>query len=144
MKKTISVLLSVLMLALLMVPAVSAAGAHTVTFTPPTGTLNNYGVTDPLFTFVKSNNGRMEFVEDPNGIYYLANDGYYYTADRIMFDPNDPSPRTTYSPKAYEGTISVEDGETVKVEAVCNEKTAGQVRDYILEGWQPPKEFWED
>ena len=39
---------------------------------------------------------------------------------------------------------NVEYGETVKVEAVCNEKTAGQVRDYILEGWQPPKEFWED
>lgn len=120
MKKTISVLLSVLMLALLMVPAVSAAGAHTVTFTPPTGTLNNYGVTDPLFTFVKSNNGRMEFVEDPNGIYYLANDGYYYTADRIMFDPDDTSPRTTYSPKAYEGTISVEDGETVSFKVITN------------------------
>ena len=39
---------------------------------------------------------------------------------------------------------NVEYGETVKVEAVCNEKTAGQVRDYILEGWQPPKAFWED
>ena len=39
---------------------------------------------------------------------------------------------------------NVEYGETVRVEAVCNEKTAGQVRDYILEGWQPTKEFWED
>lgn len=39
---------------------------------------------------------------------------------------------------------TVEYGETIRVEAVCNEKTAGQVRDYILEGWLPPKEFWED
>jgi len=39
---------------------------------------------------------------------------------------------------------NVEYGETILVEAVCNEKTAGQVRDHIVEGWQPPKEFWED
>ena len=39
---------------------------------------------------------------------------------------------------------SVEYGETIQVEAVCNEKTAGQVRAYIVDGWQPPKEFWED
>ena len=39
---------------------------------------------------------------------------------------------------------SVEYGETIQVEAVCNEKTAGQVRAYIVDGWQPPKAFWED
>ena len=39
---------------------------------------------------------------------------------------------------------SVEYGETIRVAVVCNEKTAGQVRAYIVEGWQPPKEFWED
>ena len=39
---------------------------------------------------------------------------------------------------------SVEYGEAIQVVAVCNEKTAGQVRDYIVDGWQPPKEFWED
>ena len=38
----------------------------------------------------------------------------------------------------------VEYGETIEVEAVCSEKTAGQVRDFITGGWQPPKEFWED
>ena len=39
---------------------------------------------------------------------------------------------------------SVEYGETIRVETVCNEKTVGQVRDYILEGWRPRKEDWED
>ncbi len=39
---------------------------------------------------------------------------------------------------------SVEYGETIQVVAVCNEKTAGQIRAYIVDGWQPPKEFWED
>ena len=38
----------------------------------------------------------------------------------------------------------VEYGETIEVEAVCSEKTVGQVRDFITGGWQPPKEFWED
>lgn len=38
----------------------------------------------------------------------------------------------------------VEYGETIEVEAVCSEKTAGQVREFITGGWQPPKEFWED
>ena len=39
---------------------------------------------------------------------------------------------------------SVEYGETIEVEAVCSEKTVGQVREFITGGWQPPKEFWED
>ena len=25
-----------------------------------------------------------------------------------------------------------------------SEKTAGQIKDYIVGGWQRPKEFWED
>ena len=38
----------------------------------------------------------------------------------------------------------VEYGETIEVEAVCSEKNAGQVREFITGGWQPSKEFWED
>ena len=26
----------------------------------------------------------------------------------------------------------------------ASEKTAGQVKDYVVDGWTPPKEFWED
>ncbi len=38
----------------------------------------------------------------------------------------------------------VEYGETIDVTAVCSEKTAGQVKEYITGGWMPPKEPWED
>ena len=39
---------------------------------------------------------------------------------------------------------SVEYDATINVVAVCSEKTVGQVKDYIIDGWTPPKEFWED
>ena len=38
---------------------------------------------------------------------------------------------------------SVEYDATINVVAVCYEKTVGQVKDYIIDGWTPPKEFWE-
>ena len=38
----------------------------------------------------------------------------------------------------------MEYGETIDVTAVCSEKTAGQVKEYITGGWTPPKEPWED
>ena len=39
---------------------------------------------------------------------------------------------------------SVEYDATIQVVAVCSEKTVGQVKDYIVDGWTQPKEFWED
>ena len=39
---------------------------------------------------------------------------------------------------------SVEYGETIEVIAVCTPVTLGQLRDYITDGWTPPKEDWED
>ena len=39
---------------------------------------------------------------------------------------------------------SVEYDATINVVAVCSEKTVGQVKDYIIDGWTPPKEYWED
>ena len=43
-----------------------------------------------------------------------------------------------------EGKVeSVEYGETVDVVAVCTPRLLGQLKDYI-EGWTPPKEFWEE
>ena len=39
---------------------------------------------------------------------------------------------------------SVEYDATINVVAVCSEKTVGQVKDYIIDGWTPPKVFWED
>ena len=38
----------------------------------------------------------------------------------------------------------VEYGASIAVEAVCSEKTAGQIRSYIVDGWRPPKEDWEE
>ena len=121
MKKTLSVLIAVLMIALTMVPVVMAEGTYNVTFTPSSGTLNNYGLTEESYYFVQSTEGKMTFVEDPNGKYYLANDGNYYTADRIAFDPSDPTPRKTYSPVRYEGTVSFNEGETVSFKVLTND-----------------------
>ena len=43
-----------------------------------------------------------------------------------------------------EGKVeSVEYGETVDVVAVCTPRLLGQLKDYV-EGWTPPKEFWEE
>ncbi len=39
---------------------------------------------------------------------------------------------------------SVEYGETIQVIAICTPITLGQLRDYIIDGWTPPKEPWED
>ncbi|MCF0123002.1 MAG: GTPase HflX [Ruminiclostridium sp.] len=39
---------------------------------------------------------------------------------------------------------SVEYDEAIRVVAVCSEKTVGQVKDYIIDGWTSPKNFWED
>ena len=38
----------------------------------------------------------------------------------------------------------VEYGETIEVEALCPPKALGRVKDHIVEGWEPKKEFWED
>ncbi len=44
-----------------------------------------------------------------------------------------------------EATVEkVEYGESIEVTALCQVKTLGQLRDYITEGWTPPKEPWED
>ena len=38
----------------------------------------------------------------------------------------------------------VDYGETIEVEAVCTPIQLGRLKDYIVSGWTPPKEFWED
>lgn len=39
---------------------------------------------------------------------------------------------------------SVEYGEVIEVKVVCTPKSLGQVAQYVVEGWTPPKEDWED
>lgn len=38
----------------------------------------------------------------------------------------------------------VDYGESIEVEAVCTPVQLGRLKDYIVSGWTPPKEFWED
>ena len=38
----------------------------------------------------------------------------------------------------------VDYGESIEVEAVCTPIQLGRLKDYIVSGWTPPKEFWED
>ena len=39
---------------------------------------------------------------------------------------------------------SVEYKEHIEVVATCTPKILGRVRDYVIDGWTPPKEFWEE
>ena len=44
-----------------------------------------------------------------------------------------------------EATVEqVEYADNIEVTALCDLKTIGRVRDYIVEGWTPPKEPWEE
>ena len=38
----------------------------------------------------------------------------------------------------------VDYGEAIEVEAVCTPIQLGRLKDYIVSGWTPPKEFWEE
>ena len=38
----------------------------------------------------------------------------------------------------------VDYGEAIEVEAVCTPVQLGRLKDYIVSGWTPPKEHWED
>ena len=38
----------------------------------------------------------------------------------------------------------VEYGETIEVTGILTPILLGRMKDYIVEGWKPPKEFWED
>ena len=38
----------------------------------------------------------------------------------------------------------VDYGDAIEVEAVCTPVQLGRLKEYIVSGWTPPKEFWED
>ena len=38
----------------------------------------------------------------------------------------------------------VDYGEAIEVEAVCTPVQLGRLKDYIVSGWTPPEEFWEE
>ena len=39
---------------------------------------------------------------------------------------------------------NVEYGESIAVTAVCTPKLLGRIKEYVVSGWTPPKEDWED
>ena len=102
MKKALSILLAAVMLFTVALPAFAEEGSRTATFQAPSAgliTTNPDGQDiGPAYYFVKTENGRPTFVEDPNGKYYLANDGYYHTEDELI---DIPAGAKTYSPETY-------------------------------------------
>ena len=123
MKKALSILLAAVMVFAIALPAF-AEGEHTVTFTGPSSgliTQNPAGedIGTPYY-FVKTKDGRACFVEDPNGIYYYANDGYYHTADELV---DIPEGAPTYSPEifAVNTPVSINSGENLSFMVFTNE-----------------------
>ena len=101
MKKTMSILLAAVMLLTLMIPAFAVEGEYNVTFQGPSAGLitaspSGENIGTPYY-FVKTEGGRPCFEEDPNGLYYEANDGYYYTRDQLI-ESTIPADAKTYSP----------------------------------------------
>lgn len=126
MKKTISVLLAMLLIALTLTPALAAGGTYQVTFTAPSAEVGA-----DAYTFVKSVNGEFtEFEEDPDGGYgYYSEDGKYYyidnltTKSREVFDNAAPgSPESIrYSPAKWTSG-PVDANTTVSFRVVTSEK----------------------
>ena len=108
MKKVLSVVLAVVMMLAVMAPAF-AEGTCTVTFKSASSTLPYTDEFGPAYYFVKSEGGYPCFVEDPDGLYYLANDGRYHTREELV-EGSIPEGAPTYSPEkiATDTPISVE------------------------------------
>lgn len=120
MKKLLSVTLSVLMVALLLVPAF-AAGGHTVTFTQPSNTLKaqsaGYENLEPYFkenpyVFAKVENNAIKYVQQNNGPYVFY-DNRFMTLDNIYESYWDQVPPERYVPDAYTSSVTVADNETL-------------------------------
>lgn len=127
MKKTLSILLALLMAFTVVAPAFAEEGGRTVTFVGPSSSLittNPAGedIGTPYY-FVKTVDGKPSFVEDPNGIYYLANDGYYHTAKELLETPEELAQMPTYSPEifAVNTPVSITSGENLSFMVMTNE-----------------------
>ncbi len=135
MKKALSILLAAVMLFTVALPVFAEEGGRTVTFQAPSSSLRTTNPDGqdigPAYQFVKTENGRPTFVEDPDGKYYFANDGYYHTADELI---EIPAGAKTYSPEIYAtGTaISITSGENLSFMVLTNEAyNAASVYVYI-------------
>lgn len=121
MKKTISVILSVLFVFMTLVPAFAAegdtAGAGTqnfnVTFTAPSKDFEGG------YMFVKTVNGEIQYVPDAEGEYVFFN-GRYMLPSNII-NPEDV-PEERFSVVEWDDFNEVAEGETVSFKVVTSEK----------------------
>ncbi len=120
MKKVLSVTLSVLMVALLLVPAF-AAGGNTVTFTQPSSKLKTQSAAidglapffkDNPYVFAKVENNAIKYVQQADGPYVFY-DNRYMTLDNIYESYWDQVPPERYVPDTYGSSVSVAEGETL-------------------------------
>ncbi|MBQ6065940.1 MAG: hypothetical protein IJK89_03885 [Clostridia bacterium] len=108
MKKTLSVILAMLLIACTLLPAFAEGGTFNVTFRAPSAEMEPDEAGTPAYTYYRSVNGEFaEFVEDPDGGYgfYSEDQHFYYIDDltdrsRKVFDEAEPgSPESVrYSP----------------------------------------------
>ena len=64
---------------------------------------------------------------------------YMYLTDVIRYAGDCVAMAAAETREALEEAL-----EAIEVEAVCTPVQLGRLKDYIVSGWTPPKEFWEE
>lgn len=101
MKKTLSVILAVLMIALTMLPAF-ATGTYSVEFVQPSVTLETVdGI--PAYYFVKTDGGNAAYGQVENGTYVYFNQKYMPISNVI--EPEQYDFQEFYGPKIFAGAV---------------------------------------
>lgn len=125
MKKTISVLLAMLMLVLTFTPAFAAEGENTEN-TEPVATHKVYfqapqKLESDAYIYVVSVNGEIQYVEDPAGKYIFF-DNRYMLPSNVLPSYQDQIPPERYSPVEYKGAVEVAHGDTIAFKVMTSEK----------------------
>lgn len=127
MKKAISIFLSILCVFMTLTPAFAAEGAesggdiseekkyYSVHFTPPSAEYEG------AYFFVKTVNGEIQFVEDPNGEYCFF-EGRYMLPSNVLPKYEDEIPPERYSPELWDEVTAVAEGETIAFRVITSEK----------------------
>ncbi len=128
MKKALSIFLAVLMVLMCMVPAFAAEGdtqddpaaeegtqKYLVTFTAPSFAFEGG------YVYAVSVDGEIQYEEDPDGAYCFFDDRYMFPSN-VLPSYQDQIPPERYSPVEYQGSIEVNEGETVAFKIVTSEK----------------------
>lgn len=124
MKKTLSVFLAALMIVFSLVPGfaaegedVPAASTHSVIFRAP----DTRYVDADAYIFVKTVNGEIQYVEDPDGLYCFF-DNRYMLPSNVLDNYQDQIPPERYSPVEWDPVSEVADGETIAFKIMTSAK----------------------